>query len=142
MGLRLPVGGVTVLVGPAGTRAATMAALDPGSARCAGGHASLPVVRLTATPGDDVPHRLAAVEQARTGTASVVLVDHLTVGLAAGDRHAVLAALRGVAGAGRAVLVDDGDPVAALSVADGLLRTPELVVEQLPDSDQLEQLVG
>ncbi|MGY1840740.1 MULTISPECIES: hypothetical protein [unclassified Modestobacter] len=142
MGLRLPVGGVTVLLGPVRARAATMAALDPGSARCAGGHASLPVLRLTAAPGDDVQQRLNAVEQARTGTASVVLVDHLTDGLAAGDRHAVLAALRGVASAGRAVLVDDGDPVAALSVADGLLRTPALTVEQLPDVGQLEQLAG
>ncbi|OMQ15010.1 hypothetical protein A7K94_0212430 [Modestobacter sp. VKM Ac-2676] len=86
--------------------------------------------------------RLSAVEQARTGTASVVLVDHLTDGLAAGNRHAVLAALRGVASAGRAVLVDDGDPVAALSVADGLLRTPALTIEQVPDVGQLEQLAG
>ncbi|MGY2078630.1 ATP-binding cassette domain-containing protein [Modestobacter sp. SYSU DS0657] len=142
MGLRLPVGGVTVLVGPAGAREATLAALDPGSARCAGGHASLPVLRLTASPDDDVQQRLGAVEQARAGAASVVLVDHLTDGLAAADRHAVLAALREVARAGRAVLVDDGDPVAALSVADGLLRTPALTVEQLPDADQLEQLVA
>ncbi|MGY1844659.1 hypothetical protein [Modestobacter sp. SYSU DS0875] len=142
MGLRLPVGGVTVLLGPAATRAATMAALDPGSARCAGGHASLPVLRLTASPDDDVRHRLGAVEQARAGAASVVLVDHLTDGLAARDRHTVLAALRGVATAGRAVLVDDGDPVAALSVADGALRTPTLALEPVPSADQLEQLVA
>ncbi|MGY1857486.1 hypothetical protein [Modestobacter sp. SYSU DS0290] len=142
MGLRLPVGAVTVLLGPVRARAATMTALDPGSARCAAGHATLPVVRLTAAPGDDVQHRLDAVEQARTGAAAVVLADHLTDGLAARDRHAVLAALREVASPGRAVLVDDGDPVAALSVADGALRTPGLDLEPVPDLDQLEQLVG
>ncbi|GAA4748443.1 hypothetical protein GCM10023328_33490 [Modestobacter marinus] len=142
MGLRLPVGGVTVLLGPVAARAETMAALDPGSARCAGGHASLSVVRLTAAPGDDVPNRLAAVLRAGSGTASVVLVDRLTDGLAADDRRAVLTALRPVAAAGRAVLVDDGDPVAALSVADTVLRTPSLALEQVGDVDELEQLVG
>ncbi|MGY5884316.1 hypothetical protein [Modestobacter lacusdianchii] len=142
MGLRLPVGGVTVLLGPAGARAATMAALDPGSARCAEGHASLRVQWLTAQPGDDLGARLGAVEQARTGSASVVLVDHLTEGLGARERHAVLTALRGVASSGRAVLVDDGDPVAALSMADGALRTPSLALEPVPDADQLERLVA
>lgn len=142
MGLRLPVGGVTVLLGPAGARADTMTALDPGSARCAGGHASLSVERLTAAPGDDVQQRLAAVAQAGTGTASVVLVDHLTDGLAAHDRRTVLVALRPVATAGRAVLVDDSDPIAALSVADTVLRTPALALEQVADADELEQLVG
>lgn len=142
MGLRLPVGGVTVLLGPAGARAETMAALDPDSARCAGGHASLSVLRLTAAPGDGVQHRLDAVERAYAGTASVVLVDHLTDGLAANDRRSVLTALRPVATAGRAVLVDDGDPVAALSVADSVLRTPTLALERVADVDELEQLVG
>ncbi|MCZ2835881.1 hypothetical protein [Modestobacter sp. VKM Ac-2985] len=142
MGLRLPVGGVTVLLGPAGARAETMAALDPGSARCAGGHASLAVTRLTAAPADGVQQRLDAVEGARTGPASVVLVDHLTDGLAGDDRRTVLAALRPVAAAGRAVLVDDGDPIAALSVSDTVLRTPALALEPVAGADELEQLVA
>ncbi len=52
----------------------------------------------------------------------MVLVNRLTDGLDAADRRTVLAALRVLAAAGPAVLVDDADPVAALAVADGALR--------------------
>ena len=73
MGLRLPVGGVTVLLGPAATRAATLAALDPDSAQCAGGHRSLSVTRLTAGEGDDVQARLGAVEAACAEAPPIVM---------------------------------------------------------------------
>ena len=53
---------------------------------------------------------------------AIVLVARLTDGLTAGDRQTVLAQLRTLAATGPAVLVDDTDPVAALSVADGALR--------------------
>ena len=142
MGLRLPVGGVTVLLGPAAARAATMAALDVDSARCGADHDQLTVLRLSGRPADDVQQRLSAVDQARTSRASVVLVDRLTEGLAARDRRAVLAALPAVATPGRAVLVDDDDPVAALAVADGALRTGSLAFEQVPDPAQLERLAS
>ena len=51
-----------------------------------------------------------------------MLVARLTDGLTAGDRQTVLAQVRELAATGPAVLVDDTDPVAALSVADGALR--------------------
>ena len=142
MGLRLPVGGVTVLLGPAAARAATLAALDPESAQCAGGHGSLSVRWLTAQSGDGVRARLAAVDAALAEAAPVVLVDRLTAGLPAQERRRLLAALRPVAAAGSAVLVDDDDPVAALGMADCALRTPSLTVEQVPDTDQLELLAS
>ena len=142
MGLRLPVGGVTVLLGPAATRAATLAALDPDSAQCAGGHRSLSVRWLTAGAGDDVQARLEAVEAALNEPAPIVLVDRFTAGLPARERRRLLAALRPVAAAGSAVLVDDDDPVAALGMADCALRTPSLTVEQVPDTDQLELLAS
>ena len=122
MGLRLPVGDVTVLLGPAAARRRIMAALDDGSGRCASGHESLRVHRLAASDGDDLRRRLDALDDARHSGTTVVLVDRFTDGLASPDRRAVLSALRPVATAGRAVLVDDADPVAALAVADGALR--------------------
>ncbi|WP_138757373.1 hypothetical protein [Modestobacter altitudinis] len=142
MGLRLPVGGVTVLLGPSAERAAVLAALDPGSARCGEGHGALPVLRLSAAAGDDVPARLGAVEAALAQAAPVVLVDRLTAGLPAPERRRVLAALRPVAAAGSAVLVDDDDPVAVLGVADAALRTATLAVEQVPDPRRLELLAS
>ncbi|RFU22237.1 hypothetical protein [Geodermatophilus marinus] len=122
MGLRLALGGVTVLLGPDGARRAVMAALDDTTGRCATGHGSVPVERLTAAAEQDVAERLAALETAGRGPASIVLVERVTDGLAAAERRAVLDAVRGMAAPGRAVLVDDTDPVAALSVADGALR--------------------
>ena len=122
MGLRLPVGDVTVLLGPAAARQRVMAALDDDSGRCASGHAEVRVHRLAAGAQDGVRQRIAAVEAVAQQPATIVLVDRLTDGLASPDRRAVLAALRPVATAGRAVLVDDADPVAALAVADGALR--------------------
>src|SRR5215218_9870095 len=142
MGLRLPVGGVTVLLGPPAERAAVLAALDPDSARCADGHGALVVLRVTAAAGADVPARLGAVEAALAQAAPVVLVDRLTAGLRAPDRRRVLAALRPVAAAGSAVLVDDDDPVAALGTADSALRTATLAVEQVPDPGLLELLAS
>lgn len=141
MGLRLPVGDVTVLLGPAGARRGVMSALDDASGRCASGHASVHVHRLAARDGDGLHQRLEAVEAAAGQGATIVLVDRLTDGLAAPDRRRLLAALRPVATAGRAVLVDDADPVAALAVADAALRadpagglTPEPLGADLPAS--------
>ncbi|MEU2350012.1 hypothetical protein [Modestobacter sp. NPDC049651] len=142
MGLRLPVGGVTVLLGPAAARAATMAALDDDSARCGADHDALPVLRLSGRAADGVRQRLDAVDAARASRASLVLVDRLTEGLAAGDRRTVLTALSAVASSGRAVLVDDDDPVAALAVADGALRTGTWAFEPVPDPTQLERLAS
>jgi hypothetical protein len=142
MGLRLPVGGVTALLGPPAERAAVLAALDPGSARCGEGHGALAVLRVTAAAGDDVPARLGAVEAAFAQAAPVVLVDRLTAGLRAPDRRRVLAALRPVAAAGSAVLVDDDDPVAVLGMADAAIRTATLAVEQVPDPRLLDLLAS
>ncbi|MBM7804337.1 ABC-type uncharacterized transport system ATPase subunit [Geodermatophilus bullaregiensis] len=122
MGLRLPVGDVTVLLGPPGARRGVMSALDDASGRCASGHASVRVHRLAAHASDGVHERLDAIEAVAGQGATIVLVDRFTDGLAAPDRRRLLAALRPVATAGRAVLVDDADPVAALAVADGALR--------------------
>lgn len=123
MGLRLPLGDVTVLLGPDSARRDVMRALDESTGRCASGQGSVPVVRLTAAPEDELAERLTAVRDAGRGPASIVLVERVTQGLAAADRRAVLTAVRGMAAPGRAVLVDDTDPVAALSIADGALRT-------------------
>ena len=122
MGLRLPVGDVTVLLGPATARRRVMAALDDDSGRCASGHAAVQVHRVAVSADDDVHRRIEAIEAVREVGATIVLVDRLTDGLTSPDRRAVLAALRPVATGGRAVLVDDDDPVAALAVADGALR--------------------
>ena len=122
MGLRLPVGHVTVLLGPTVARRRVMAALDDDSGCCGSGHSAVGVHRVAARAGDDVHRRIEAVEAAREAAATIVLVDRLTDGLSSPDRRAVLAALRPVATGGRAVLVDDADPVAALAVADGTLR--------------------
>jgi hypothetical protein len=99
-----------------------MDALDESTGRCASGHSSVRVRRLAALPGDGLAERLATVSAARTDGASIVLIDRFTDGLPAAERRSVLAALRPLATDGRAVLVDDADPVAALSVADGALR--------------------
>jgi hypothetical protein len=122
VGLRLPVGDVTVLLGPSPARRRVMAALDDSSGRCASGHSSVRVHRLAARDGDDLRRRLDALDDAQHSGTTIVLVDRFTDGLASRERRAVLSALRPVATAGRAVLVDDADPVAALAVADGALR--------------------
>ncbi len=123
-----------------GARRRVMAALDDDSGRCASGHSAVRVHRLARAAGDDVHRRVAAVEAAREAGATIVLIDRLTEGLAAPDRRTVLAALRPVATGGRAVLVDDDDPVAALAVADGALRADPaggLSAESLGDLDYL-----
>ena len=122
MGLRLPAGDVTVLLGPDAVRRELMDALDDRSARCGSGHAAVPVHRMVTPDHAGLAQRLDAVEAARASGAALVLVDRVTDGLPAAARRTVLAAVRGVAGPGRAVLVDDADPVAALAVADGALR--------------------
>ncbi|MCF6736719.1 hypothetical protein [Blastococcus sp. KM273129] len=140
MGLRLPLGDVTVLLGPDAARRDVMQALDESTGRCASGQAALPVVRLTAAPTDELAERLAAVRDAGRGAASIVLVERVTEGLAGADRRVVLTAVRGMAAPGRAVLVDDADPVAALSIADGALRADgagNLAVEPLGGPDLL-----
>ncbi len=140
MGLRLPVGDVTVLLGPTAARRRVMAAVDDDSGRCASGHSAVRVDRVSAAAHDGVRQRIAAIEAVRESGATIVLVDRLTEGLAAPDRRAVLAALRPVATGGRAVLVDDDDPVAALAVADGALRADPaggLSAESVVDLDYL-----
>jgi hypothetical protein len=98
-----------------------MAELDEGTGRCASGHDAVGAVRLVAAPHDAVTERLEALAAVRRSGATIVLVDRFTDGLAARERAAVLRELAGLA-PGRAVLVHDSDPVAALAVADGALR--------------------
>lgn len=121
MSLRLPTGSVTVLLGPSVQRRRTMNRLDDTTGRCADGHDAA-VLRLGARVADSAADRLETVAAARRAPVAMVLADRLTDGLDARERGAVLAALRGVAADGVAVLVDDVDPVAALAVADGALR--------------------
>ena len=140
VGLRLPVGDVTVLLGPAAARRRVMAALDDDSGRCASGHSAVRVHRLAAAADDDVHRRIQAIDAVREQGATIVLIDRLTEGLVGPDRRAVLAALRPVATGGGAVLVDDDDPVAALAVADGALRADPaggLTAESVGNPDYL-----
>lgn len=120
MALRLPLGEVTVLLGPATARRDVMARLDDDSGRCASGDV-LNVLRLAVPSGHGLAARLAVLTAAGGSRASIVLVDRLTDGLTTADRRALLARLPALA-TGRAVLVDDEDPVAALAVADAALR--------------------
>lgn len=138
MPLRLPVGSITVLLGPSLARHRMMNALDESSSTCQSAHA-VDVCRLRADRDQDVAARLATIDAVRRGTASVVLVDRFTDGLSARERREVLARLHDIA-AGRAVLVHDADPVAALAVAGGALRidrTGGLVYEPIGDLDYL-----
>jgi hypothetical protein len=113
-GFRLAAGRVTALLGPDAARRGLLGRLDPGSAQG--------VLTVTSGRSRSAADRLAALRQAAEHRPAMVLVDRLTNGLDAADRRTVLAALRTLAAAGPAVLVDDADPVAALSVADGALR--------------------
>jgi hypothetical protein len=119
--LRLPLGCVTVLLGPALLRCQVMAALDESSSRCASGHEAVGAVRLGADRNESVADRLEALAAVRGSGASILLVDRFTDGLTAHERGMVLRELPALA-AGRAVLVHDCDPVAALAVAGGALR--------------------
>jgi ABC-type hemin transport system ATPase subunit len=111
---------VTVLLGDAAARRTLLADLDEDTARCRSGHGLPSVERLRFDRSVPAPERARAVA-AREGLA-VLLADRPTAGLDEADRRAVLHALREVARAGAAVLVDDVDPVAALAVADSALR--------------------
>ncbi|GAA2854969.1 hypothetical protein GCM10010472_10270 [Pseudonocardia halophobica] len=122
MGLRLPLGEVTVILGPAVARRRLMYALDEDRARCADGHET-GALRLTARVADPLAERMAMIERAAASDAALVLVDRLTDGLDAPQRRLVLRAARRLARPDRAVLVEDADPVAALALADGALRT-------------------
>jgi hypothetical protein len=136
--LRLPVGSVIVLLGPSLARHRVMNALDENSCTCQADRA-VELCRLRADRDDDVAVRLEALDEVGRGSASVVLVDRFTDGLSARDRRAVLARLPHIA-AGRAVLVHDADPVAALAVAGGALRidrTGGLVFEPVDRPDHL-----
>jgi hypothetical protein len=138
VGLRLPIGDVTVLLGPALARLRVMAQLDEGSGRTSG-QAAVGVQRLVAGPDDTFAERLDALDSAGRCDATIVLVDRFTDGLAADERAAVLRRLHAVAD-GRAVLVNDRDPVAALATADGALRierTGELSYEPVGELDYL-----
>ncbi len=80
------------------------------------------MITVSSGPACSVDERLAALRQAAEHRPAIVLVARLTDGLAAADRQTVLTQLRRLAATGPAVLGDDADPVAALSVADGALR--------------------
>ena len=103
--LRLPLGSVTVLLGPAIARRRVMADLDESSARCASGHGAVGAVRLVARAEDSVADRKEALDAVRRSGATIVLVDRVTDGLVARDRRDVLRELTTVA-----------------AVADGALR--------------------
>jgi hypothetical protein len=118
--LRLHTGAVTVLLGDDAARRSLLAELDEDSARCRDGHGLAAVSRLRLADGMPAAERVQLVE-AQQGLA-VLLADRPTLGLDDAGRRTVLQALRSVAGAGTAVLVDDVDPVAALAVADAALR--------------------
>jgi hypothetical protein len=120
-GLRLPSRQVTVLLGTDSVRHAVLDALDAATARRPGGPACT-AVTVTSHAGRTTDERVAALEQAAAHRPAIVLVARLTDGLDADGRRRVLAQLRTLAATGPAVLVDDADPVAALSVADGALR--------------------
>ena len=113
-GVRLAAGRVTAVLGPDTARCGLLGRLDAGTARG--------VLTVTSGRGRTAAERVAALAQAAAHRPVLVLVDRLTDGLDAADRRSVLAALRTLAAAGPAVLVDDVDPVAALAVADGALR--------------------
>ena len=113
-GLRLATGQVTVVLGPDAARRALLGRLDPGSTQG--------VLTVTSARGRSAAERVTALTQAARHRPAMVLVNRLTDGLDAADRRTVLAALRGLAASGPAVLVDDADPIAALAVADGALR--------------------
>lgn len=133
MPLRLPVGEVTVLLGPSVARRRMMNRLDDATGRCADGHDAA-VRRLGARAVDPVAARLAALDAVEPARVAILLVDRFTDGLAAADRRAVLARLPALAASGVAVLVDDADPVAGMAVADGALRVDrsgDVRVEQL-----------
>ena len=132
MGVRLPVRALTVVLGPALVRRRLMALLDDTGVR-----------RLDATSARDPEDRLRLVDELRagasaTGPVALVLVDRFTEGLDATDRRRLLRALRDLAAAGPAVLVDDDDAVAALAVADRTLCADPvrgLVVEPVSTRD-------
>jgi hypothetical protein len=123
--LRLAVGDVTALLGPALARHRVISELDESTGRCPTDHEPVGVVRVTATAGEDLARRRETLAAARRGRPSIVLVDRLTEGLPAADRRALLVELRELAVQGCAVLVDDADPVAVLAVAGGALRVDE-----------------
>lgn len=142
MPLKLPVASVVALLGPAEVRSQVCGALDEDTARCAGGHGGLEVTRLVAAPGDPVQARVDAV---RACQAHVVLAERMTAGLGSAGRRLVLSALRGLAGAGATVVVDDEDPVAVLAVADAVLRvsaTDGVRLEPLADAEALQPLLS
>jgi len=118
--LRLRTGAVTVLLGDDAARRSLLAELDEDSARCRSGHDLPAVARLCFDHAVPAPQRAQSV--AAHGGLAVLLADRPTLGLDDAGRRTVLQALRSVARAGTAVLVDDVDPVAALAVADGALR--------------------
>lgn len=111
---RLPAGRVTVVLGPDTARRGLLGRLDPGSVQG--------VLTVTSAGARSAAERVAALAQAAGHRPAMVLVNRLTDGLDAAGRRTVLDALRTLAAAGPAVLVDDVDPVAALAVADGALR--------------------
>ena len=112
-GYRLVPGRVTAVLGAEPSRRALLGRLDAGSAA---------VLTVTSGRARSATERIAALEQACARRPVLVLVARLTDGLDATARRSVLTAVRTLAAAGPAVLIDDADPVAALAMADGGLR--------------------
>jgi ABC-type branched-subunit amino acid transport system ATPase component len=138
--LRLAVGAVTALLGPARARQWVMTELDESTGRRAEDQESVGVVRVTAAAADSMAQRRAALAAARQARPSIVLVDRITDGLPATDRRTLLGELRELTTEGCAVLVDDTDPVAALAVAGAAVRVDSvgaLVDVPLSGPDQL-----
>ena len=117
MGVRVPRGELTVVLGPPIVRRRLMAMLDddaPG------------VRRLSAPPGATAARRVQVIEAVADDVPALVLAERVTEDLDAAGRRVVLTALRALARTGPAVLVDDDDAVAALAVADATLRADPL----------------
>ena len=143
MPLKLPVASVVALLGPAEVRSQVCGALDEDTARCAGGHGGLrgdPSGRSARRPGAGTGWTRCAPARRTSCWPSAC-----TAGLGSAGRRLVLSALRGLAGAGATVVVDDEDPVAVLAVADAVLRvsaTDGVRLEPLADAQALQPLLS
>lgn len=120
--LRLPTGQVTAVLGATESRREVLRALDEATAVCTTGQRITGVYRLAPDRADSLSQRLGLVRETARRRPHLVLCDRLTDDLDGPGRREVLAELRALAMTGAAVLVNDHDPVAALAVADRVLR--------------------
>ena len=119
--LRLRTSSVTVLLGHADARRRVLDTLDEGSARCDSGH-GVTTRRLVCGAAQPADERVRALAELVDDGCALLLADGPATGLEGPARRCVLDALRAFSRTGVAVLVDDDDPVAVLSVADAALR--------------------